>query len=222
MEFSFNFSVITNNLDILFWGIVVTMQIAALATAMGLAIGITGAGLKLVGFKPLSILVNIYVEIIRNTPFLVQLFIVFFTLPSFGIKVSPFTSAVVALGIHLGAYAVEIMRAGIEAVHRGQIEAGSSLGLSGLQVFRYVILTPALMKVYPSLTSLFIIILLDTSIVSVIGVEELTYAGKLLQSRTFRDFEIIFALTFAYLCLSFIFRTAFGMIARRVFPQIKV
>lgn len=221
MEFTFNFNVITDNLDKLFWGGVVTMQIAAVATALGLAIGIVGAGLKLTGFRPIIVLVDIYVESIRNTPFLVQLFIVFFSLPSFGIRVSPFTAGIIALGIHLGAYSIEVIRGGLESIHRGQVEAGHSLGLTGLEVFRYVILIPAFMKVYPSLTSLFVIILLDTSIVSVIGVEELTYVGKLLQSRTFRDFEIIFTLTFAYLGLSFFFRWAFGVIAFRAFPRIK-
>ena len=149
-------------------------------------------------------LIATYVEAIRNTPLLVQLFIVFFGLPSVGLRFSATTAAVVTLTINLGAYATEIVRAGLEAVPKAQREAGHALGLSGLQVFRHIILFPSLQMMYPALASQFILLMLATSITSQIAVTDLFHVASIIQSRTFRDFEVYTVVGVLYLALALV------------------
>jgi polar amino acid transport system permease protein len=122
-------------------------------------------------------------------------------------------AAIIALTINIGAYATEIVRAGIESISTGQIEAGRSLGLSGLQVFQFVILKPALMKVYPALTSQFILFLLNSAVISVISAQELAFEAKYVASRTFRNFEIYLFITVVYLLIAQLFRVTFDLIS---------
>lgn len=209
MDYRFHWSVVFDNLDLFAEGAWLTVQLSLTATGLGLAIGIVGAAFKTSRVRPLVWLASTYVEVTRNTPFLVQLFFIFFGLPSVGIKLTAGQAALTALTFNLGAYATEIVRAGVEAIHKGQIEAGLSLGLSRLQVFRYVVLFPALEKVYPALASQFILLMLNSSVVSQISAEELTFTANYLQSRTFRSFEIYFFVTLVYLGLSGAFRALF-------------
>jgi len=209
LEYEFHFEVVFRNSGMLLEGAWLTIQLSFAATVLGLLVGILGALCKTSGIKPLDWIASAYVEIIRNTPFLVQIFFIFFGLPSLGIRMSPLQAALVALTANLGAYATEIIRAGIEAIHRGQIEAGLSLGLSRLQVFRYVVLFPALKTVYPALSSQFILLMLGTSVVSQISAEELTHIANFLHSRTFRNFEIYFVVLLMYLAMSTMFRALF-------------
>ena len=146
------------------------------------------AGLQSLKIRAISAVIQVYIEIIRNTPFLVQLFFVYFGLPTLGIRLPAGQAALIALTINIGAYATEIVRAGVESITKGQIEAGRSLGLSGVQIFIYVILKPALMTVYPALTSQFILFMLNSAVISVISAQELAYQAKFLQSRTFQKF----------------------------------
>jgi polar amino acid transport system permease protein len=214
MDYVFHWRVITDNLDLFLHGIWLTIQLAAVTCVLGIMVGVLGAAAMVSGFRPLVLLTRGYVEIIRNTPLLVQLFFVFFGLPSLGLKLNAGQAAVLTLSLHVGAYATEIIRAGIEAVPRGQLEAAEALALSRLHRFRFVVLPQALRYVYPALASQFIILLLDTSIVSLIGAEDLTNVGYYLESRTFRSFEIFFFITLVYLSLSFLFRRAFGLAYR--------
>ena len=131
-----------------------------------------------------------YVEIIRNTPFIVQLFFVFFGLPAAGIKLTETTAAFLAMVFNLGAYSTEIIRAGIEAVPKGHLEAGASLAMSRLQILRYIVLKQAFQKVYPALSSQIVIVMLGSAVVSQISAEDLTYAANYIQSRNFRAFEV--------------------------------
>jgi polar amino acid transport system permease protein len=170
----------------------------------------------------ISFVIQAYIEIIRNTPFLVQLFFVFFGLPTLGIKIPASQAALIALTINIGAYATEIVRAGIESISKGQIEAGKSLGLSGVQIFLYVILKPALITVYPSLSSQFILIMLNSAVISVISARELAYQAKFIQSRTFRSFEIYFFVTLLYFGLAYLFRFVFGLISKVAFGKASV
>ena len=209
MNYVFQWGVVTRNWPLLLEGVWLTIQLSLWATLFGLLIGIIGALLISSRIRFLKVLTMTYVELIRNTPFLVQLFFLFFGLPELGIKLSAGQAALLALTINLGAYATEIVRAGVEAIHKGQIEAGVSLGLSYLQVFRYVILKPALVKVYPSLTSQFILLMLNSSVVSQIAAQELTHTAGFLESRSFRSFEIYFVVTLIYLALSMMFRALF-------------
>jgi polar amino acid transport system permease protein len=212
VRYDFNFRVVFANLDLLLQGAWLTIQLSALTMALGLLVGIAVALGLTSGPRAVKWAGRAYVEVIRNTPLLVQLFLVFFGLPSLGVKLTAGQAAVVALTINLGAYATEIVRAGIEAIHRSQIEAGLALGLSRLQVFRYVVLFPALQVVYPALASQFVLLMLATSVVSQIAAQELLYAAGFLESRTFRSFEIYLTTTFIYLGMSLLFRGAFQSI----------
>ena len=219
MGYQFQFNVIWQNWDLFLKGIWLTIQITSIATGLGLLIGMSMAGLQLIKNRVISSIIQAYIEIIRNTPFLVQLFFVFFGLPTLGIKLQAGQAALIALTFNIGAYATEIVRAGIESISKGQIEAGRSLGLSGLQIFIYIILKPALMTVYPALTSQFILIMLNSAVISVISAPELAYQAKYLQSRTFRSFEIYFFVTFLYLLLAYLFRIVFGLISKIAFGK---
>ena len=222
MGYQFQWNVIWQNWDLWVQGILLTIQITAVATVFGLIIGTIMSGLQLMKNPIINSIIQAYIEIIRNTPFLVQLFFVYFGLPTLGIRLEAYQAALIALTINIGAYATEIVRAGIESISKGQIEAGRSLGLNGLQIFLYVILKPALMTVYPALTSQFILIMLNTAVISIISVQELSYQAKYLQSRTFRNFEIYFFVTLLYLLLAYGFRFAFGLIAKVAFGKARI
>jgi polar amino acid transport system permease protein len=219
VTYSFNFRDVFNNIDLLLVGMGYTLQLSAITMLLGLAIGIVMALVRTWGPWPLRWLAAAYVEVIRNTPLLVQLFIIFFGLPSLGLRLSAGQAAVIALSINLGAYATEIVRAGIEAIHKSQIEAGLSLGMSRLQVFRYVVLFPALRVIYPALASQFILLMLATSIVSLIAAEDLFHMAAFLESRTFRSFEIYLVVTGLYLVMALFFRALFALVYRAAFER---
>jgi polar amino acid transport system permease protein len=200
-------------------GVWITLLLSASAMLGGLAIGVACAAGRVYGPSALRRIVGIYVEVIRNTPLLVQLFLIFFGLPSFGIRLDGLTAALIALVINLGAYTTEIVRAGLEAVPKAQVEAGHSLGLSGLQVFRYIVMFPALKAMFPALASQFVLLMLATSVVSQISVEDLFHAASIVQSRTFRDFEVYTVIGALYLGLAFAFRGLFAVIYRVAFVQ---
>jgi polar amino acid transport system permease protein len=182
-------------------------------------VGLLGALARNAAAAPLRWAAGFYVEFIRNTPFLVQLFLLFFGLPSLGIELTPELAAQLGLIINLGAYATEIFRAGIEAVQRGQVEAGIALGLSRVQVFRHVILGQALQIVWPALTSQFVLLMLASSIVSQISADELTAAAYFVQNESFRAFEVYLFVTVAYLVLALAYRAVFWAVALAAFPR---
>ena len=171
------------------------------------------------GGKGLRRAVVCYVEFIRNTPFLVQVFVVYLGLPTLGIRLQAEHAAILAMTINVGAYGAEIIRAGIESIPKGQIEAAKVLGFRPLQVFRLVIFKQAIRAIYPALTSQFILLMLGTSIVSAIAVEELTATANTIQSRTFRTFEVYFVVTLIYIALALSFRAAFHLIHSRWIRQ---
>jgi polar amino acid transport system permease protein len=219
MSYTFQFGDVWAAWPDLLWGTWLTIQLSASAMVLGLVVAVIGALGKTMGPAPIRWTVDVYVEVIRNTPFLVQLFLIFFGLPAIGFRLDSNQAALLALVVNVGAYATEIVRAGIENIQRGQIEAGLALGLRPLQVFRYIILFPALKTVYPALCSQFILNMLATSVVSTISAQELTAAANDLQSRTFRSFEIYIVVTIVYLLLSLGFSGAFAAIHRAVFAE---
>nr|WP_279343725.1 amino acid ABC transporter permease [Variovorax terrae] len=192
----------------------ITLQLSSLAMLIGLGVAILCAWGKTAGPRPVRWLVNAYIEVIRNTPFLVQLFFFFFALPAIGLRWSAYTAALVAMVINLGAYATEIIRAGIEAIPKGQIEAGLALNLKRWEIFRFVILKPALKAIYPALTSQFILLMLSSAVVSVISADDLTSVAATLQSQTFRSFEIYIVVAAIYLGLSMAFSALFKLVYR--------
>ncbi|MDR6583103.1 amino acid ABC transporter permease [Herbaspirillum sp. BH-1] len=219
MNYTFDFMSVFANWDRLLMGAWLTIQLSALSIALGFVVGTLCA---IAGKSRLAVvrgLVHAYVEIIRNTPLLVQVFLVFFGLASIGWKLSAETAAVIALTVNVGAYTTEIMRAGINSIHPGQIEAAECLGMSRLHVYWHVVLLPAVERVYPSLTSQFILLMLASSITSQISAEELTATANLVQSETFRSFEVYAVIAVAYLALSFLFRGAFWLISQLAFVR---
>ncbi|HEX5570901.1 MAG TPA: amino acid ABC transporter permease [Ktedonobacterales bacterium] len=217
MNYKFQFGDVFAAWPLLLQGTWTTVQLSLLATLLGLCVAILCAWGKTYGPAPLRMLVNAYIELIRNTPFLVQLFFFFFALPAIGLRWSPYTAALTAMVVNLGAYATEIIRAGIESIPRGQVEAGLALNLKRHQVFRYVILKPALKAIYPALTSQFILLMLSSAVVSAISADDLTSVAANLQSQTFRSFEIYIVVALIYLALALSFQSVFRLVYRRAF-----
>nr|CAD6423906.1 amino acid ABC transporter permease [Rhizobium sp. Q54] len=215
--YDFNFAPVFASFDQLLLGAWLTVRLSCAAMLLGLIVSIICAWGKTSGPAAVRFVINAYIEIIRNTPFLVQIFFIFFGLPSLGLRLSPDGAALLALVVNFGAYGTEIIRAGIESIQKGQVEAGTALGLSRLQVFRYIIMKPALRTVYPSLTSQFIYLMLTSSVVSVISANDLAAAGNDLQSATFASFEVYIVITLMYLALSIGFSAIFAAVEKMAF-----
>ena len=214
MTYEFDFADVFAAWPELVQGALNTLVLSGVAMAIGMVVAVAGALGKTSGPKWLRVVIDAYIELIRNTPFLIQIFMIFFGLPSLGIRLSSNTAAVVALVVNVGAYGIEIIRAGIESISKGQIEAGRALGLKPLQIFRLIVLKPAIQAIYPSLTSQFILLLLNSSVCSAIAATELTAAAGDIQSRTFRSFEVYFVITCMYFLMSLFFWGVFGAIER--------
>lgn len=198
-------------------GVLTTLLLTVSAAAIGLLIGIAGAVILRSGPKPARIAVRAYIEVIRNTPALLQIFIIFFVLPSIGLRFSPIQASIVALSIYFGAYASEILRSGLNSIPRSQIEAGLCLGLTRWQVLSRIVLPPAIRNIYPSMTSQFVLLLLGTSIASQVSADELFHAAGFIDSRTYRSFEV-YALTCGiYFTLVILFKIVFALFGRAVF-----
>jgi polar amino acid transport system permease protein len=202
MRITLDFAAILSQWPMLLKGVAWTLGLTFVSAVIGVAVGVACAWARSEGGGWLRAIAGTYVELIRNTPFIVQLFFVFFGLPAAGVKLSPETASVIAMVVNLGAYATEIIRAGIEATPRGQIEAALSLALSRAQIFVRVVLPPALRKVWPALVSQVIIVMLGSAVCGQISTEELSYAANLIQSRNFRAFEAFIVATGIYLLLS--------------------
>lgn len=214
MNYSFQFGDVFAAWPLLVKGTLNTIELSMLAMVLGLMVAIVCAWGKTAGPKPARWVINAYIELIRNTPFLVQLFFFFFALPALGLRWSAFAAALVAMVVNLGAYATEIIRAGIESIPKGQIEAGLALNLKRHEIFRFVILKPALRTVYPALASQFILLMLSSAVVSAISADDLTSVAANLQSQTFRSFEIYIVVAGIYLLLALSFSALFRVIYR--------
>ena len=217
MSYSFQFRDVFAAWEFLLDGLVLTLELSLVTMVVGLLIGLAGAAGRVYGPRWIATPIAVYVEAIRNTPLIVQLFLIFFGLPSAGLKFDADTAALVALSVNLGAYTIEIVRAGLEAIPKSQIEAGQSLGLSPVQIFRYVIVFPALSLMYPALASQFVLLMLATSVVSQISAQDLFHAASIVQSRTFRDFEVYTVVAGFYLALALAFRLLFAGLYRLAF-----
>jgi polar amino acid transport system permease protein len=219
VNYVFQFNVVWEHLPELLTGALLTIQLSASAMALGLCLAVLCAYGKSAGPRPVQAAIGCYVELIRNTPFLVQIFIIYFSLPAIGLRLAANSAALLAMVVNLGGYASEILRAGIEAIPRGQIEAAHALGLKRLQIFRFIIIFPALKTVYPALASQFILLMLSSSVVSTISAVELTAITNSLQSTTFRAFEFYFVATGLYLAMALGFRAALSTIYWAAFQR---
>ena len=169
MNYVFQFGAIWKDIDLLLLGAWLTVKLSFLTLAIGLVVGTVGALFRISRHRVLRAVARTYIEAIRNTPFLIQLLLLYLGLPAVGIRLAPEQAALVALVVNFGAYATEIIRAGIEAIPKGQIEAGRSLGLSSAQIFFLIVMKPALRIVYPALSSQFVLLVLTSSVVSARG-----------------------------------------------------
>lgn len=215
MRITLDFIAVLSQWPLLLKGVAWTLGLTAISALIGLAIGVACAWARSQGPLWLKAVVGTYVELVRNTPFIVQLFFIFFGLPAAGVRLSPEAASVIAMVVNLGAYATEIVRAGIEATPRGQIEAALSLALTRAQVFLRVVLPPALRKVWPALVSQIIIVMLGSAVCGQISTEELSYAANLIQSRNFRAFEAFIVATALYLLLSIAVRRLLNWLGPR-------
>ncbi|MDP9930787.1 polar amino acid transport system permease protein [Variovorax paradoxus] len=213
----FDFGAVLVDWRLLAKGIAWTVGLTAIATVIGMAVGVACAWARANGPPWLRWVAGSYVELIRNTPFIVQLFFIFFGLPAAGVKLTPETASIIAMVMNLGAYSTEIIRAGIEATPKGQIEAAVSLALNKLQVFIRVVLPPALKKVWPAMVSQIIIVMLGSAVCGQISTEELSYAANLIQSRNFRAFESFIIATLLYLALAVALRKLLNWAGPRFF-----
>ena len=197
-----DFSWLGDALVLIAHGAATTVLMIVVAALLGTLFSIIGAAGRRSRRALVRHGVTAYVELIRNTPFLVQLFFIFFGLPSLGIRLNPLVAAILAMTINLTAYGIEIVGAGLDAVATGQREAGLALGLRPRQIFVKVVLPQALRVIFPSLCSQIVIMMLESAAVSQIAVRELTYEADLLQARTFLPFETYLVITLIYLGLS--------------------
>ncbi|MBS7539118.1 amino acid ABC transporter permease [Ancylobacter lacus] len=219
MTYEFDFSALLPYWREFAWGALLTLQLSALSTVLGFILGTLCAIGRADGPRWVKFLVACYVEVIRNTPLLVQVFIVYFGIATLGIRVSANMAAVIALVVNVGAYTSEIVRAGLESVHKSQLEAADCLGLSRPQIYWHVVLRPAVERVYPALTSQYVLLMLASSITSQISAEELTAVANRIQSDTFRSFETYIVVGVIYLALSFVVRIALGLFGLAVFVR---
>ena len=208
MDYVFQFGAVWKDVDLLLLGAWLTVKLSFLTLAIGLVVGTAGALFRISRHRLLRGVARSYVEAIRNTPFLIQLLLLYLGLPAIGVRLAPEQATLLALVVNFGAYATEIIRAGIEAIPKGQVEAGRSLGLTGSQIFVLIVMKPALRIVYPALSSQFILLVLTSSVVSVISAEELTAVADRIASRNFRTFEVYFIVTLMYLAFSIVFELA--------------
>ena len=199
----FNFDLVVNSFPLLLVGAGVTIKITALSVALGVVIGLFVGIARISRIKLLRVLAAIYVDFFRGTPLLVQIFLVYFALPVItGQRVDPFVAAIGSCGINSGAYVAEIFRAGIQSIDKGQMEAGRSLGMTWVQTMRYIIVPQAFKRVIPPLGNEFIALLKDSSLVSVIGFEELTRRGQLIIAKTYGSLEIWLSVAVIYLAMT--------------------
>ena len=215
MAIELDFAAVLTEWPLLMKGVAWTLGLTAVSAVLGVLLGIGCAWVRTQGPRWSRPCVAAYVELIRNTPFIVQLFFLFFGLPALGVRLSPEWSSVIAMVINLGAYSAEIVRAGIQSTPLGQIEAAMSLALTRMQTFVWVVLPPALQRVWPALVSQIIIVMLGSAVCGQISTEELSFAANLIQSRNFRAFEAFIVATALYLALSIATRASLNWLGQR-------
>ena len=208
MRIELDFAAVLADWPLLLRGAAFTLGLTAVATVLGVALGIACARARTHGAAPVRALATAYVELIRNTPFIVQLFFIFFGLPSLGLRLSSETASIIAMTLNLGAYAAEIVRAGIENTPRGQLEAARSLAMTERQLFLRVVLPPALGRVWPAMVSQIVIVMLGSAVCGQIAAQELSYYTNLIMSRNFRSFEANFIAAAIYLAMAVLLRQA--------------
>lgn len=213
---NFDFDLVVRSFPLLLLGAGVTVQITAFSVSVGLLIGMIVGIARLSKTWIIKASAAVYVDFIRGTPLLVQIFLIYFALPIIlGTRIDPFIAAITACSINSGAYVAEIFRGGIQSIDKGQMEAGRSLGLTWWQTMQHIILPQAFKRIIPPLGNEFIAMMKDSSLVSVIGFEELTRRGQLIIARTYGSFEIWLSVAFIYLIMTFTISRLVDYLERR-------
>jgi polar amino acid transport system permease protein len=219
MSISLDFAPIIERWPLLAAGAWLTLKLSTLSTVTGFVFG-TLCAVAARGEQPiLRYASNVYIEVIRNTPMLVQLFLFYFGFSSIGLPLPVFVVVVIALTFNVGAYTAEIMRAGFDSIPKGQLEAAECLGLPPVHIYWHVMLRPAMERVYPALTGQFVLLMLFSSLTSQVSAEELTAAANYIQSETFRPFETYLLVAVIYLGLSLLMRTGFWALGLLLFRR---
>ena len=213
----FDFRLIVDSVPFLLKGAVYTVQVSVLAIVFGLVLGWALGLIAVSGVRWLRALAWAYVQFIRGTPLLVQIFLIYFGLPALGVNVPAFWSGVIALGLNSGGFQAEIVRAGIESIDRGQTEAARSIGMSAFQTLLLILVPQTIRRVIPPLTNELITLTKSSSLLSAIAVLELTHAGQAIIARTFAPFEIYAAVAVIYLLLIAVLSRGSALLERRVF-----
>jgi His/Glu/Gln/Arg/opine family amino acid ABC transporter permease subunit len=213
----FDFSLIVQSIPFLLRGAVYTVQVSVLAIVFGLVLGWLLGLAAVSGVPALSAVSWAYVQFIRGTPLLIQIFLIYFGLPVLGINIPAFWSGVVALGLNSGGFQAEIVRAGIESIDRGQTEAARSIGMSRFKTLVFILVPQTIRRVLPPLTNELITLTKSSSLLSAIAALELTHAGQLIIARTFAPFEIYAAVAVIYLALVAVLSRGSALLERRVF-----
>ncbi len=201
-------------------GIKFTLLVSLLAVVFGVIFGtilcfMKRSKLRFLRIPIPKIIASIYIEFVRGTPLLLQIFIVYFGLNTFGFKFSPITACVISLSLNSGAYVAEIIRSGIDAVDKGQLEAARSLGMTQSKAMQYIILPQAIKNILPAIGNEFVTIIKESSMASSIGVAEITYAGKLVTGATYRNFEPLIVAAVCYFILTFTLGRLMAYVERR-------
>ena len=215
----FQFRPVFQDLPMLLDGALTTLHISILTLFFSFVMGTAGALCRMSRVRWLHGPATWYVEFIRNTPLLVQLFFIYFGLSQIDIQVPNYVAGLIGLVVNNSAYLTEIIRTGIQAVHKGQFEAGLSLGLSYPQLMRRVVFPQAFRVIYPPLCNQFVGIILWSSLVSTIAVEDLAMRGKQLASTTFRSFETYIVLTLIYVVMTLTVSGTLKLVGRRLFRR---
>lgn len=198
-----NFELMAQAMPLLLMGAGVTVKITAMSVLLGILIGLFVGIARISTNRAVQLVAAVYVDFLRGTPLLVQIFLVYFALPVVtGQRIDPFIAAIASCSINSSAYVAEIFRAGIQSIDKGQMEAGRSLGMTWVQTMRYIIVPQAARRVIPPLGNEFIALLKDSSLVSVIGFEELTRRGQLIIARTYASLEIWLCVAIIYLAMT--------------------
>ncbi|MCV9938288.1 amino acid ABC transporter permease [Boseaceae bacterium BT-24-1] len=219
MAYEFDFQSVLAYAPMFLQGAWTTLILTFWATLAGFVLGTLCAVARTGGPRWLRLLVGGYVEVIRNTPLLIQAYFLIFGLASIGARMPIMLGVVIAMVVNIGSYTTEVMRAGIESIKRGQIEAAECLGLSRAQIFLHVVLRPAMERVYPSLVSLYVLLMLGSSVLSAVGVEELFGVSNRVQSVTYRNFEVFIVLGVIYLAMTLVLRGVFWALGQLIFPR---
>ena len=198
------FGVIFRNLPEFARGAAFTLFVCAVAMYVGFILGLFGALARRSRIRPIRFISSLYVDLFRNTPLLVQAYLFYFGLPTFRINLGSLEAAILALSVNNGAYMTEILRGGMNAIHRNEVEAALALGMSTRQVLQHIVIPHIFKLVYPPMVNQFMLLVIGSSVLALIGLEELTFKARIVEAYTFRAFEVYLSTMVMYVVLTVI------------------